>query len=164
MSDESHLEYGSRSAGEARRPLHEGRSSELAMRRADEQSLKAIVSDLWQHGERLLKAEAELAIELGKTEIDQRVAQGKIVLRHTVIMSGFFYAGYLTLLAALVLGLSTVMPAWLAALAVGIVSGAVGYLMLQRDLSKAERSIDSIKPSVTRRQPITNTAAQRAQH
>jgi len=163
MSDETHLAYGSQPQAQERlqRPESE---AELARRRADEQSLKAIVVDLWEHGEKLVKAELELGIELGKSELDRRVANGKIVLRHTAIMSGFFYAGYLTLLASLVLGLSTVMPAWLAALAVGIVSGAAGYLMLQRDLHKAEQALDSTKEALMRHQPITNAAAQRAHH
>jgi len=137
---------------------------ELAARRADEQSLKAIVSDLWDHGEKLVKAEVELGIELGKAELDRQVEHGKVVLRRTAIMSGFFYAGYLTLLASLVLGLSTVMPAWLAALAVGIVSAVAGYVMLQRDIKEVKEAAHETKQAITKRDRMSNTAAPRAQH
>jgi len=125
-----------------RRAVAQPVNDEQVQPRADEQSLKAIVGDLWQHGEKLVKAEAELAVELGRTELNRHVEEGKVALRRTVIMSGFFYAGYLTLLASLVLGLSTVMPAWLAALAVGIVSAIIGYLMLRASLHSAKQAID----------------------
>jgi len=167
MSDEAQLAYEARVRSE-RAPISDVHAlvprDELAARRADEQSLKAIVSDLWDHGEKLVKAEVELGIELGKAELDRQVELGKIALRHTAIMSGFFYAGYLTLLAALVLGLSTVMPAWLAALGVGIVSAIAGYAMLQRDIKEVKQVAHETKQSLTKRDPISNTAAPRAQH
>jgi len=125
-----------------------------AQRRADEQSLKAIVADMWQHGEALVKAEAQLAIELGRTELDRHVAESKVAFRRTAIMSGFFYAGYLTLLASLVLGLSKVMPAWLAALAVGVVSAVIGYIMLRASLQAAK---EAVKPSSARQHNDSGT-------
>jgi len=167
MTDEAQLAYEARVRTERAliSDVHElAPRDELAARRADEQSLKAIVSDLWDHGEKLVKAEVELGIELGKAELDRQVEIGKVALRHTAIMSGFFYAGYLTLLAAVVLGLSTVMPAWLAALAVGIVSAVAGYAMLQRDIKEVKKAAHETKQALTKREPMSNTAAPRAQH
>lgn len=94
----------------------------------DERRLRTIVGDLFQHGERLLKAEVELGID----EIHRRVDEGKLALQRAVVITGLFYASYLTLLAALVLGLSTVVPAWAGALMVGLASAAAGYVMQQR--------------------------------
>lgn len=110
---------------------------DAAINGTDMPSLPAIVSDLWQHGERLVKAELELGLSLAKAELDAQVERGKITMRRTAIMSGFFYAGYLTLLAGLVLGLSEIMPAWLAAVGVGLASGLIGYWMLNRDFLTA---------------------------
>jgi len=167
MSDEAQLAYEARVRSE-RAPISDVRAlsprDELAVRRADEQSLKAIVGDLWDHGEKLVKAEVELGIELGKAELERQVEIGKIALRHTAIMSGFFYAGYLTLLASLVLGLSTVMPAWLAAFAVGIVSAVAGYAMLKHDTKEVKQVAHEAKQALTQRDRTSNTAAPRAQH
>jgi len=48
------------------------------------------------------------------------------------IGSAVAYAGFLAILAAVILALATVLPAWLAALIVGGVVGGVGALMVQR--------------------------------
>jgi len=168
MSDEAHLAYAARTRGaEGAAP----RDERVAATRAEQQvpaddahSLKAIVSDLWQHGESLLKAELALGVELGKAELNQQVAKGKIALRHTVIMSGLFYAGYLTMLASLVLGLNAFMPAWLAALSVGIVSAIAGYWMLRHDVKNVSEAVASAQRPSTHHLPVSNTAAHRAQH
>ncbi|HEY6483989.1 MAG TPA: phage holin family protein [Steroidobacteraceae bacterium] len=62
------------------------------------------------------------------------------------------FSALLVLLAAAVLGLATVLPAWLAALIIGIIVGAVGFVMIQvgrksldPDLIKPKRSSESLK-------------------
>lgn len=166
MSDEAQLAYEQRmrTNNSQLREVHSDISELSPSRRADEQSLKAIVSDMWQHGERLIKAEVELGIELGKAELDRQVEQGKITLRHTAIMSGLFYAGYLTLLAALVLGLSELMPAFLAAALVGVVSGIAGYALLKHEIKEVKETVHETKQALAPRDRISNTAAPRAQH
>jgi hypothetical protein len=57
------------------------------------------------------------------------------------------YAGLLTLLAAAVLGLSLVVPAWLAALLVGAAVSLVGFVLVYR--GKKNLSPSSLKPQRT---------------
>jgi hypothetical protein len=49
------------------------------------------------------------------------------------------YAGLLAILAAIILGLATVMPAWLAALLVGVIVASIGYLLVQKGQSDLKR-------------------------
>jgi hypothetical protein len=115
-----------------------------------ERRLRTIVGDLFQHSERLVKAELALGID----EIHQRVEAGKAALQRAVIVTGLFYASYLALLAALVLGLSTVLPAWVAALIVGFVSGGAGYVLAREkepDQERAHNAIDQLPHNVASR-------------
>lgn len=107
--------------------------SQAEQRREDERRLKTIVHDLWNHSERLVKAE----LELGLDEVNKRVEEGKVAVKKAAItggiIGGLFYAAYLALLAALIMGLGSVMPTWAAALIVGVLSGIAGYVMVQRE-------------------------------
>jgi hypothetical protein len=49
------------------------------------------------------------------------------------------YAGLLAILAAIILGLATVIPVWLAALLVGVIVAGVGYLLVQKGQSDLKR-------------------------
>lgn len=103
--------------------------AQAAQRSEDERRLKTIVNDLWHHGEKLVRAE----IDLGIDEVNRRVDEGKVAIRNACIIGGLYYAAYLALLAALVLGLGALIPTWAAALLVGVSSGIAGYWMTQRE-------------------------------
>ena len=57
------------------------------------------------------------------------------------------FAAFLTLLAAIVAGLSTFMPVWLSALIVAIVVGAIGFYLVSSSLAALKRT--SLAPSET---------------
>jgi uncharacterized membrane protein SpoIIM required for sporulation len=50
------------------------------------------------------------------------------------------YAGFLAIVAALILGLGQVLPLWLSALIVGLVVAGVGYGVLQSGVSALKRA------------------------
>jgi len=72
---------------------------------------------------------------------------------HAVAGGAVAYAGFLALLAALIIGLGQLgLPWWLSALIVGLVVAAVGYFLIQRGLKslkqegvKPERTIETLR-------------------
>jgi len=107
-----------------------------ALNPAHERELGALVADVWENAEKLVRQE----LELGLSEIDRRVDKLKTGLTVAVIGGSVLYAGILVLLAAVVIGLSNIMAPWLAALIVGGVVTGAGATMSQRGGSKAAES------------------------
>lgn len=95
-----------------------------------EQSLGELFSKLSREVSSLFRQEVQLA----KAEMSEKTSKaGKSV--GFMAAGGFLaYAGFLALLAALILGLAEWIPAWLAALLVGLIVVGVGYLLLQKGL------------------------------
>ena len=88
------------------------------------QLFRDLVSDTRQLFRYELKlAQQEIADNVGK-------AQHRLVLILAGLLLGF--CALLILLQAVVTGLATVMPAWLASLIVAVVVGIVGFVMVQR--------------------------------
>jgi lipopolysaccharide export LptBFGC system permease protein LptF len=70
-----------------------------------------------------------------------RVGQGATALGAGALIA---YSGWLVLLAAAVLGLATVLPAWLAALIVALVALAIGGALVY--IGKSRFDADSLMP------------------
>ncbi len=116
--------------------------------RNEEPSLGELFASLARDTGNLVRQEVQLA----KTEMTQKVTglgrdAGMIGAGGAVA-----YAGLLTLIAALVLGLGELIPLWLSALIVGLVVVAIGYFLIQRGrtgLSQADltprQTIDTLK-------------------
>src|SRR4030095_10657228 len=113
-----------------------------------EASLGDLFSDLAEQTGRLIRNEAALA----KSELaDTAAAAGRNV--GFLAVGGFIgYAGFLTLMAALVVVLSYVMPLWLSALVVGAVLGIVSYFLITSSIAELKKTtwapqqtIESIK-------------------
>lgn len=99
--------------------------------RNEEPSLGELFASLARDTGNLVRQEVQLA----KTEMTQKVTglgrdAGMIGAGGAVA-----YAGLLTLIAALVLGLGEFIPLWLSALIVGLVVVAIGYFLIQRGRS-----------------------------
>lgn len=92
----------------------EGSSQDVPKR-----ELKRVVGDLWGHTELLVRQE----IALLRLTYEIRVKAGKALLLRGATAAVLFYAVFLTTLAALVLVLAQWVPAWISALAVGVVAG-----------------------------------------
>jgi putative superfamily III holin-X len=78
-------------------------------------------------------------LELAKVELSENASVvGSDAA--TLVAGGFVaYAGFLAVLAAIVVGLATFMPLWLAALATGLVVIIVGYALIRRSLDSLKR-------------------------
>ncbi len=110
-----------------------------------ERSITTLLSDL--ASETILLIRQELA--LLKAELHEkfsRVGQGMTALGAGALIA---YSGWLVLLAAAVLGLATVLPAWLAALIVALVALAIGGALIF--IGKSRFDADSLMPRRTLR-------------
>lgn len=104
---------------------------------ATERELRAVLGDLFEHSETLVRQE----VELGKAELHLRVDRAKVALRRGAISAGLYYAAYLTTLATLVLLLAEWMAPWIAALIVAVVAGA-GAVVFTR---LGKEALDDVK-------------------
>ena len=105
-----------------------------------ERSITTLLSDL--ASETILLIRQEMA--LLKAELHEkfsRVGQGATALGAGALIA---YSGWLVLLAAAVLGLATVLPAWLAALIVALVALAIGGALVY--IGKSRFDADSLIP------------------
>jgi hypothetical protein len=116
-------------------------SSERSAADGSERTIGAIVTDLWEKTEVLVRqemklgiAEAEEKVDALKFELDGKVEQLKSELAAKAIGGVVAFAGLLTIVAAIVLLLATAMQPWLAASLVGAAFAVGGGVLLKRDL------------------------------
>jgi xanthine/uracil permease len=98
---------------------------------SNERSLGELFSELSRETSTLFQKEVQLA----KVEMSRKAAQAGKDAGFLVAGGAIAYAGFLTLLAAAVLGLAQVMPDWLAAVIVGVVIAGIGYALVQKGMS-----------------------------
>jgi anaerobic C4-dicarboxylate transporter len=101
----------------------------------DERSLGELFTELTQEARTLVQQE----IALAKTELSQKAAVVGRDIAFLAAGAAVAYAGLLAILAAIIIGLATIMPAWLAALLVGIIVAGLGYLLVQKGQSDLKR-------------------------
>lgn len=116
--------------------------------RKDNLSLGELFGELAAELRTLLRQETELA----KAEISQKISRLAKDLAALGAGGVIAYTGVLVLIAALVLGIGTLIPLWVSALIVGIVITAVGLVLIQKgrkDFQEAgftpERTTETIK-------------------
>ena len=93
-----------------------------------DRSLGELFGDLAGQTGTLVREEVALA----KAELTRTATQAGKDIGVLVVGGAVAYAGLLALLAAAILALATVLPAWFAALIVGLVVVGTGAAMLQR--------------------------------
>ena len=108
-----------------------------------ERSLGELFGELSQEALTLIHQE----IQLAKAEISQKMSQAGRDITFLAIGGFVTYAGFLALIAAAILGLSVLMPGWLAALIIGLIIASIGYVLVQKGLNNL-REIDA-KPAQT---------------
>jgi len=113
------------------------RTTTSAHTESGERELGAIVTHMWENAETLVRAE----LDLGLKEIDIRVDKLKRGLLLGTISGAVLYAGVLTLIASIVMGLSKVMEPWAAALVVGALVTGIGTYLLKRGEQEAEEAV-----------------------
>jgi hypothetical protein len=94
----------------------------------EERSIGELFTELTRELSTLMRQEVALA----KTEMSQKAsAVGKDVA-YLGLGSAIAYAGFLAILAGIVLVLGLVLPWWLSALIVGVVVAAIGYFLIHK--------------------------------
>jgi hypothetical protein len=79
-------------------------------------------------------------ISLAQAEITRKATKAGRNVGVLVVGGAVAYAGVLTLIAAVVLGLATFIPAWLSALLVGLVIAVVSYFMISNALAELKKT------------------------
>lgn len=109
----------------------------------DNRSLGELFSELAQETSTLVRQEVDLA----KTEIGQKASRVGKDVGFLAAGGAVAYAGLLAILAAVVVGLDTFLPLWLAALLVGLVVVAVGYFLVKKGLDALKK--EDVAPQQT---------------
>ena len=117
----------------------------------NEQSLSELFSELSRESSTLMRQQ----IELAKVELSDKMSRLGAGLARVVVGGLLAPGGLLVILAAVVLGVVAMgVPAWLAALLVGLVVSFVGYLLAQQAIAAMGRedlaprtTIDTLKES-----------------
>lgn len=100
--------------------------------KSDDRSLGELFSELTRDLTALVRQEAALA----RTELTEKAQTVGKNLGVLAAGGAVAYAGFLALLAALILGLGQLgVPWWLSALIVGLVVAGVGYALVQKGLA-----------------------------
>jgi len=110
----------------------------------EERSLGDLFGDLTRDMGVLVRQEVELA----KTEMTQKASQAGKNIGSMAIGGAVAYAGFLAILAAVIIGLGSLgIPWWLSALVVGLVVAGVGYFLIQKGLGALKN--ESLAPRQT---------------
>jgi hypothetical protein len=119
--------------------------------RREEPSLGELFADLTREMSMLVRQEVRLAT----TEIGHKVSHVGKDIAFVAAGGAIAYAGFLAVVAAVILALAHFIPWWLSALLVGIAVIAAGYFLIQRGLSALKeldcaprQTIRSIKEDV----------------
>ena len=105
------------------------------MQNNDNRSLGELFSELAQETTTLVRHEVNLA----KAEMGEKASRAGKHVGFLAAGGAVAYAGLLAILAAVIILLNAVMPLWVAAVLVGLVVAAVGYLLVRRGLDALKR-------------------------
>lgn len=109
----------------------------------EERSLGDLFSELAGETGTLVRQEVALA----QTELAEKAVKAGKNVGSLLVGGAVGYASFLALLAAVIIGLASFMPAWLAALIVGVVVGAAAYMMISPALAALKKT--DLTPSET---------------
>lgn len=102
----------------------------------DERSLGDLFSELATETSTLVRQEVALA----QTELTHKATRVGKNVGYLAVGGAVAYAAVLAILAAVIIGLSNFIPAWAAALIVGVVVGVVAYLMVSSALHELRKT------------------------
>jgi len=112
-------------------------------RTKEDRSLGELFADLSRETTALVRHEVDLA----KTELSKKGAKVGKDIGFLAIGGAVAYAGFLAILAALIILVANLIPWWLSALLVGIIVAAVGGFLIQRGLSALKQ--ENLAPQQT---------------
>jgi uncharacterized membrane protein YqjE len=110
--------------------MNENRSMDL-----ENKPLGDLFSDLATEMSNLVRQEVTLA----RVELSQKAKYAGKNIGYLVVGGAVAYAALLAVLAAIIMLLDGVMPAWGAALLVGVLVGAISWLLIGKALSALQR-------------------------
>ena len=99
--------------------------------RKEERSIGELFSELANETTTLVRQEVQLA----KIELSQKAAQVGKEVGFIGLGGAVTYAGFMAVLAALILIIGQFIPVWLSALIIGLIVMAVGYFLSQQHLN-----------------------------
>jgi hypothetical protein len=102
----------------------------------EERSLGELFTELANETSTLVRQEVALA----QTELTQKATRVGKNVGFLAVGGAIGYAALLAILAAVVIGLSHFIPAWAAALIVGVVVGIVAYLLISSALNALKKT------------------------
>ncbi|CCF83879.1 phage holin family protein [Nitrolancea hollandica] len=94
----------------------------------EERSVGELLSELTREVSTLFRQEVALA----KTEMSQKASKAGKDVGYLAAGGAIAYAGFLVILAGVVLALGLVLPWWASALIVGVVVALIGYLLFHK--------------------------------
>jgi len=101
----------------------------------DNRSLGDLIGELAREAGTLVRQEVTLA----RTELSEKATRVGRDVGFLVAGGAVAYGGFLAVLAAIILALGLVIPLWLAALLVGLVVIAIGYVIVRQGLDALKR-------------------------
>jgi predicted phage tail protein len=104
-------------------------------RTTSDRSLGELFGELTKETTTLVRQEVALA----RTEMSQKVSKMGKDVASLAVGGAVAYAGFLAILAALIIILAQFIPWWLSALVVGLVVAGIGYMLVQRGLSALKK-------------------------
>lgn len=117
----------------------------------DDRSLGELVGELARETRTLVRQEVALA----KTELTQTATEVGKDVGFLAVGGAVAYAGFLAILAAIILALALVLPWWLAAAIVGVVVAGVGGALMSKGLAALKhtelaprQTLDTLKGDV----------------
>lgn len=105
-------------------------------RPAGDRPLGELFADLASETSSLVRSEVALA----KVELTQKATKVGRNIGSLVVGGAIGYAALLAILAATILLLDMAMPAWVAALIVGLIVGAVAWMLIGKALSELRKT------------------------
>lgn len=109
----------------------------------EDRSLGELLTELSQEMRNLIRQELELA----KLEMSRKATRLGKDMVYLVLGGAIAYAGFLALVATLIIALAYVLPLWLSALLVGAITAGIGYFLIEKGRSKLKR--EELKPEQT---------------
>lgn len=110
------------------------------------------VSGLFQELAEQTRTLVSLEVDLAKAELSEKASKMGKSAGFMAVGGFIIYAGFLAIMAAVIIALANLISPWLSALVVGIVVGLIGYLLLRKgmnDLKKEspipQRTLESLK-------------------
>jgi len=101
----------------------------------DDRSLGELFADLSRETTTLVRQEVDLA----KTEMTQKASRVLKNIGFLAIGGAVAYAGFLAIIAAVIILLAAILPWWLSALLVGVVIAAIGAFLIWKGLDALKK-------------------------